>query len=131
MFLRPKRAKLSLDMAPLIDVVFQLLVFFMLSSTFVNPALSLELPRASSNAQPQQQPLVVSVDDGGAIFINQQEVAEEDFHKRLAALLADQNEKTVNFRGDRAMRYETFVRLMDLARKAGAQKFNIVHLPQD
>ncbi|MFZ9965065.1 MAG: ExbD/TolR family protein, partial [Terrimicrobiaceae bacterium] len=48
MFARPKRPTLSIDMAPLIDVVFLLLIFFMLTSSFVPPSVPLTLPQAAS-----------------------------------------------------------------------------------
>lgn len=127
LFPRPRRPGLALDLAPLIDVVFQLLVFFMLSSSFLNPALSLTLPKASGEARPDPPPLVVSVDDTGAIYINQEAVADEAFEETLTVRLAEGKNHTVNFRGDRAMAYERFVDLMARAREAGASQFNIVH----
>jgi biopolymer transport protein ExbD len=129
LFVRPRRPRLTLDLAPLIDVVFQLLVFFMLSSSFLNPALSLTLPKASGEYRPDQPPVVVSVDDSGAIYINQEEVADDEFEKTLSLRLTEMENHTVNFRGDRTMDYERFVDLMDRARKAGASQFNIVHQP--
>lgn len=129
LFVRPRRPRLALDLAPLIDVVFQLLVFFMLSSSFLNPALSLTLPKASGEDRPDQPPVVVSVDDSGAIFINQEAVADDEFERTLSLRLTKLENHTVNFRGDRAMEYERFVDLMDRARKAGALQFNIVHQP--
>ena len=58
-FIRPKRISLGLDMAPLIDIVFLLLIFFMLSSSFLNPALKLDLPQAVKHDTNEPQQVVV------------------------------------------------------------------------
>jgi biopolymer transport protein ExbD len=126
-FLRPKRVAMGLDMAPLIDCVFQLLIFFMLSSTFVNPALKLALPRATSAEKPDADQIVVSIDRDGKIFVNTDEIPLENLKAALQQRLAKVERKQVNFRGDRAMRYELFVRVMDIAKEAGAVQLNLVH----
>ena len=130
-FVRPKRATARLDMAPLIDVVFLLLIFFMLTSSFLQPSIPLALPKAAATAEPPPAPIFVSVDQTGALYVNQDQVARPDFGAKLAALLEGRPDKTVNFRGDRAMPYEVFVALMAEARQAGAAQFNIVHEARD
>jgi len=126
-FIRPKRASAGLDMAPLIDVVFLLLIFFMLTSSFLQPSIPLTLPKAAASDNPPPAPVFVSVDTSGAVYINQDAVPRGNFSAALGSLLAGREDRTVNFRGDRAMPYETFVGLMDEARQAGATQFNIVH----
>ena len=126
-FIRPKRVSAGLDMAPLIDVVFLLLIFFMLTSSFLQPSIPLALPKAAAAEDPPRAPVFVSVDAGGAVYLNQDAVARENFGPALGALLAGREDRTVNFRGDRAMPYEIFVGLMDEARQVGATQFNIVH----
>ncbi|MBU3665772.1 MAG: biopolymer transporter ExbD [Chthoniobacterales bacterium] len=126
-FVRPKRASAGLDMAPLIDVVFLLLIFFMLTSSFLQPTIPLALPKAAASEDPPPAPVFVSVDANGAVYINQDAVPRDNFAAALGSLLAGREDRTVNFRGDRAMPYEIFVGLMDEARQAGATRFNIVH----
>ncbi|MFM6171454.1 MAG: ExbD/TolR family protein [Sphaerospermopsis kisseleviana] len=130
-FVRPKRVSAGLDMAPLIDVVFLLLIFFMLTSSFLQPSIPLSLPQASPADEPPPAPVFVSVDSAGAVYINQDAVPRENFGAALGALLAGREDRSVNFRGDRAMNYEIFVGLMDDARQAGAVQFNIVHEAKD
>ena len=126
-FIRPKRVGAGLDMAPLIDVVFLLLIFFMLTSSFLQPSIPLALPKAAASEDPPPAPVFVSVDANGAVYINQDAVRRENFSAALGSLLAGREDRAVNFRGDRAMAYEIFVGLMDEARQAGATQFNIVH----
>jgi biopolymer transport protein ExbD len=126
-FVRPKRVSAGLDMAPLIDVVFLLLIFFMLTSSFLQPSIPLSLPQAAASDEPPPAPVFVSVDSAGAVYINQDAVPRENFGAALGALLAGRQDRSVNFRGDRVMSYDIFVGLMDEARRAGAVQFNIVH----
>lgn len=126
-FVRPKRVSARLDMAPLIDVVFLLLIFFMLTSSFLQPSIPLALPQASSRNEPPPAPVFVSVDTAGVVYVNQQPVERAAFITTLQELLTGREDRTVNFRGDRSMPYEVFVGLMDEARQAGAGQFNIVH----
>ena len=87
MFSRPKRPTLSIDMAPLIDVVFLLLIFFMLTSSFMPPSVPLTLPQASSQASSQatadSAKVVVSLDAQGRISISETLVADGDFENFL------------------------------------------------
>lgn len=126
-FIRPKRISLGLDMAPLIDIVFQLLIFFMLSSSFLNPALKLDLPQAVKHDANEPQQVVVSIDRAGKILINTIETSLAQLKTQLEAKLAGNSKKSIHLRGDKDMPYRFFVQVMDLARQAGARQINIVH----
>lgn len=129
-FVRPKKPALSIDMTPMIDIVFQLLIFFMLSSSFLTPALKMNLPKADSSQAPEQQRIIVSIDQSGRFFVNQEEVKQEMLKPKLAPLVARAETKAVFVRGDADMPYKYFVAAMDAARKAGATQVNVVHDPK-
>ena len=126
-FIRPKKASLSLDMAPLIDVVFQLLIFFMLSSSFLTPALRLILPNAGEQDERQPERVVISVDQAGEVFVNTTKTSMAELKGLLKLRLASDPKKSVHLRGDAEMPYKLFVQIMDLARQAGARQINILH----
>ena len=65
MFHRPKRITTSIDMAPLIDVVFLLLIFFMLTSSFSLPSLQIKLPTAQGQPDSSPEVILVAVDAQG------------------------------------------------------------------
>jgi biopolymer transport protein ExbD len=130
-FLRPKRVSARMDLAPLIDVVFQLLIFFMLTSSFINPALKLTLPTATTREKIDPDKLVVSIDEQGRIFVNVDPVTLDDLKNVLRERLERVERKQVHFRGDQSMRYQLFVQVMDIARQAGARQLNIVHQPHE
>lgn len=126
-FLRPKRPSLSIDMAPLIDIVFQLLIFFMLSSSFLNPALKLNLPKAQVHDSKEREQIVVSIDQMGKVFVNRIQVQIADLKAQLEQKISQDSKRSVHIRGDKEMPYKYFVQVMDLARQAGAKQVNIVH----
>lgn len=130
MFTRVKRPSLVLDLAPLIDVVFLLLVFFMLTSSFVPPSLPLQLPGTQNTETAPPEPITISMDQSGRIAINGTEVTLAEFPERLEAEFALVESRAVAFRGDRGAAYGNFVELMDLARRAGATQLQIVHQPK-
>jgi biopolymer transport protein ExbD len=130
MFARPKRQSHAIDMAPLIDVVFLLLIFFMLTSSFTQPSLPLTLPKASGEQPERSDAIVVNVDATGAITIASESIPLEQFEPSLRAAVAASQSGAVNFRADRAVEYGFFVDLMDRAGRAGASKFNLVHDPR-
>ncbi len=124
---RIRRPKPLLDMTPMIDCVFQLLIFFMLSSSLVSPHIRLALPRAATNDQGISPEIVLTADDQGHFFINQEPVRFEELRDRLTPLLTKAKNKIVTFRGDKKLDYEIFVKSLDAARAAGAIHMNVAH----
>ncbi len=127
MFQRSKRPTHTIDMAPLIDVVFLLLIFFMLTSSFVPPSIPLELPTASNVESTDAPSVVVSMESDGRVAIADVMVEDAEFETALGAALEGSNTKTVQFRGDQQADYGRFLELMARARKAGAGTFHLVH----
>ena len=74
---RNKKKTLDLNLTPLIDVIFMLLLFFILTSNFVKPSMLLSLPEASSKARLKKTDIVVSVDKNSNVFINREQVPLE------------------------------------------------------
>jgi len=119
-----------INLTPLIDVIFLLLVFFMLTSSFTYPALDLDLPSAQQQPEmTRQQRLVVSVDAHGAIYLNRSEVTKDQLEERIKIALTGEPHREVFFRGHRDIPYERFVELMEVVGRAGATNFNIIHEP--
>jgi biopolymer transport protein ExbD len=118
-------------MTPLIDVIFQLLVFFMITSSFTYPALQLELPKAEAedDSNPPQS-FVLSQDNSGKLFLNRKSVSMEQLVPELVAAFAGQEDPIVYFRGDKDMPYARFVDLMQATGQAGAAGFYLLHEPE-
>ena len=106
----------ELDLTPLIDVVFMLLLFFILASTFSSPVLPVALPEAGTAERVPEDParLVLAIDAGGELHRGPDAVEAE----ALPGLLAD-SEGPVELRVDRAAPFDAFVGVMDRLRAAG------------
>jgi len=126
-FNRPGESSLSLDMAPMIDIVFQLLIFFMLSSSFLYPAMKIALPKTVESDAKEQERIVVSVDREGNVFVNAAKSSMSQLKSDLEAKLAADPKRSVHIRGDKEMPYRYFVEVMGSARQAGARQVNILH----
>ena len=130
MFTRPKRLTTSIDMAPLIDVVFLLLIFFMLTSSFTAPSLQIKLPTARGQSDTSPEVILVSVDAQGSITLQGAPIQLSQFESKLSTLSQGKSDSKIHFRGDREMNYGLFVELMDRARQIGIVQFNLVHDPK-
>jgi biopolymer transport protein ExbD len=122
------RARVSarIDLAPLIDVVFLLLVFFLLTSSFVSrDAIDLELP-ASATSEPSPQPtLVVSVSTDGAVHVDGVRVDRSRLESVLTASLSASGGSEVAVRADAGVDVGTLVAVLDAARAAGAASVSL------
>jgi biopolymer transport protein ExbD len=104
----------ELDMTPLIDVVFILLVFFILTSTFIRPAIPLNLPRAESAGTPAERPeqLEISISSAGEIFIKGISTSPD----LVGDQLQNHPDLPINLQVDRAAPFDRFLAVMDAAR---------------
>jgi biopolymer transport protein ExbD len=128
---RQRKPSIRMEMSPLIDCVFLLLIFFMLSSTFLAPKIRLQLP--SAGAQPdrsQNDPVIVTVDSRGDVFLNQEPLSWDQLANRLRTLLAAAERKEVTLRCDEAAQHKYFMRALDAAKSCGAQHVHVAYQQQ-
>ena len=119
-----------LDIAPLVDVVLLLIIFFMLTSSFITPSgLRVDLPSAESVEPQEKDHLTVSISEEGDIFVDDRPVSPEVLRDRLAASLAAFPGRTLILEADRQSRHGVVVRVMSLARDLGWEKMAIAAHP--
>ncbi len=131
--IRPRKSNLSLDMAPLIDVVFQLLIFFMLTASFSlpSPSMKLNLPQATMDDGKEKENIIISISKEGSLELNKNPTTLLNLKTDLIELLTGNPSKAVHIRADENMPYKYFVEVMDLVKEAGAKQINIVHQVKD
>ena len=114
----------QLDMAPLIDVVFLLLIFFMLTSNFVlQPGIKVNLPKAISSEVIRSENLVVTLTGQDLLFLNDQPISIQDLVPQIRQ--AAQDNKTVLLRADSTASLGRVVEVWDLCRESGIPQINI------
>jgi biopolymer transport protein ExbD len=123
-----RRSTQTPNLTPLIDIVFLLLVFFMLTSHFVQEqSLNIELPVADSgDAVGEDSQLEVVIAKDGRLLINDHFVEDETLVEVLRAALEGREDKQVRIRGDRTSPLGRSVTVLDAARRAGANGVDIV-----
>jgi biopolymer transport protein ExbD len=132
MNLQPNRKDDSVDinLTPLIDVVFLLLIFFMVSTTFDRHArLKVDLPEASSKTQQMQdEPVVLTIDAKGNYYINDRQVVNNTLDTLKQALLktvGDDLDQSLVLRADGKSPHQAVVRAMDAAAQIGLTRLSI------
>jgi biopolymer transport protein ExbD len=127
-FIRRKSEIPKIDIAPLVDIIFLLLIFFMLSSNFIKPMLKMELPQASHEEEKLEKiDLIVTVDEAQNIFINKESISLQDLKGALQKSMVELGKNDVIFSGDKNIGYDLFVTILDIAKEAGATSFSVEH----
>jgi biopolymer transport protein ExbD/biopolymer transport protein TolR len=126
-FLRKSSEEPRIDLTPMVDVVFLLLIFFMISTTFVeSPGISIKLPEASSQSierEPKEFKIYLSRE--GDIYYLDRKISITDYKKLLAEHQSNADNTTILLLADQESRHGKVVTLMDLARDAGFVKLAI------
>ena len=117
----------TIDLTSLVDVVFLLIIFFMVSTTFITleSGLPVDLPEASSaEAQSEGLPTVTIAADE-TIYVGGGEVTEEGLVALLEGVLSEEGDDVVILRADQSVPHGLTVRVMDAIKRAGAQRVAI------
>jgi len=125
-FQEKKHRKVNINITSLIDVCFLLLIFLMVSTTFVEqPGMKLELPESKSATTEQIKDLALEIKADGTMFLNQEPVILENLEQQFKKFLPDLEEKSLILRADKNVPHGTVVKVMDLAKLSGLEKLII------
>jgi len=126
---------LQLNLTPMIDVVFLLIIFFMVGARFTEEAehqqFDVELPTASpvQTMSRQPDPLVIAVSRTGTVQIQSREVSLEALLSELRAAKAAFADQAVLIRGDGNGSYQSVVDVMNVCHQAEIKKFSLAFQP--
>lgn len=137
-FRRRLRPEAQVDLIPMIDVIFQLVVFFMVSSTFITtPGIALDLPASSSSEPVTMNRLVVTIAGPQEIYLNREEYDLETLDEALAGYAEELPEdeaasgvRSVVIEADRGVSYELMVTVLDALRTNGFRAVNLSTLQE-
>jgi biopolymer transport protein ExbD len=126
-FARKNTEAVGIDIAPLLDVVFQLLLFFILTSALVQPGIELDLPESKQSNEVLEADFVISVDREGRVFLNDRMVNVEEVESSLRFFSAQNNNGNVIVRVDGAAAYGNFFSILDASRNAGIKNLHLAY----
>lgn len=117
------------NLTPMIDVVFQLLIFFMLATTYLDPEkeLNIQLPSAQSGSEEKKEPeeLIINVFQDGRISLQGQILDEDALANALKSAALRNPDSQVTIRGDKLVYHEHIVHVMDQCQLAGLQNLAV------
>ncbi len=120
----------ELNITPLLDLAFVLLVIFIITTTPIVNDLDVNLPTASKRAKdPKPKVNYVTVESSGRMFLNREEVDLAALREKLVALRLDDPDLNVVVRGDGHTKYQRIVGVMDALQQANVGKVNLATDP--
>ena len=120
-----RRKRFQIDMAPLIDVVFLLLIFFMLTFAIQGQGLAVSLPEGEENLKVEKD-IIVKIDRNNNIRLNGRPIQIDSLGGVLKEELLSHSGKLVVIDSAPKVKYELFTRVLDVSREAGAENFSII-----
>ena len=112
-------------MAPLIDVVFLLLIFFMLTFAIQGQGLAISLPEGEE-AEKVDKDIIVKIDRNNKLYLNDKTIQIDALGVALSQDLEKRSDKLVVIDSAPKVKYELFARVLDVSREAGAENFSII-----
>ncbi|MCR4579996.1 MAG: biopolymer transporter ExbD [Treponema sp.] len=131
MRLKSRRAqvKSNVDMTPMLDVVFQLIIFFLVSTTFsILPGIKLNLPQSHTSEGTSSQGITIIAESNGVLHFNDKEVSMESLGQELLNFDTGDTKKTefpVSLEADSDVTNGTVVKLFDVIRESGYSMINL------
>ena len=128
---RQKRPGAQVDLIPMIDIVFQLILFFLVSTTFAMlPAITLKLPSSQTSESVSVGQITITLETDGSIWLNSDKVASyDDLNARLAVFdeveYSERRDYPVQLEADEQVTNGAIVQVFDILRKNGFAALNL------
>jgi biopolymer transport protein ExbD len=125
--------KARIEIIPMIDTMFFLLVFFMISTLSMSQfkGMPVNLPKAASGQQTPAKSAAVTIDKAGRLFLNEQAIDKSALGESLRQQLANNPDLLVVINADDAVEHGQVVEVMDIARSANVAKMAIAVKPKE
>jgi len=114
----------------LTDIVMLLLIFFLLSSSFViQPGIKVQLPKAETGETQTDKNITVTLTEKGQVYLNSELITIETLGQKLSSALQNGTDKVVVIKADRNVTLQNTVQVIDIAKAVGASRFMIATQP--
>ena len=127
---RNTRLNAEINVTPLVDVMLVLLIVFMIAAPLLSVGVPIELPKTDAQALPsEQEPITITVDFDGKIFIQEDEISLDDLTSRLVAVAGNGYEERIYLRADQDSDYGAVMKVMARVNSAGFSNLGLVTDP--
>ena len=117
----------EINVTPFVDVMLVLLIIFMVTAPMLTSGVPLELPEAKGQQlQSNKEPVTLSVDRSGKVFIQETEIKLDEIAPKLKAIAKNGYDEQIFIRGDKGIDYGTVMRVMGRVKSAGFTKVSLV-----
>ena len=124
---RALRPMSEINVTPMVDVMLVLLIVFMVTAPLMTVGVPVELPKSDAgNLSGQDEPLVISVNAGGEVFLQETQIEIADLAPRLVAISGNNPEARIFIRGDQAINYGRVMEVMSTINAAGFNRVGLV-----
>ena len=124
---KKKRVVADINITPFTDVVLVLLIIFMITTPMLSQyEIKINLPKVTENTEKTEDKIVeISIYKDSLIYINKEQVHKEHFITLLKDKIEKEPNRPVVIKGDKDIKYDLVIAVMDMAKKAGVSKFGL------
>nr|NJM03974.1 biopolymer transporter ExbD [Desulfobacula sp.] len=120
------RYQMQSPLTSLIDIVFLLLIYFLLTTNFiVEEGITIKLPDAKASAPQIKQEITVTVDEEGRAYMADQEIPLDQLYTRIKDMIGKDKDRLVIIKADKTVILNKAVKVMDIAKAAGASRLSL------
>ena len=118
----------DINITPLVDVMLVLLIIFMITAPMLHQGIEVALPRADAEPLPMRvdDPLVLSVNRDGLVYVQEEPIHPSQLIERLQPLIEARGDDTVFLKGDRELAYGVIMEVLDILHDGGIQHVGMV-----
>jgi biopolymer transport protein TolR len=121
----------DINVTPFVDVMLVLLIVFMVSAPLLTSGVPVDLPEAQAKPLAiEKEPITITVDNEGRVFLKEDEVNVDDIVTRLAEVSPNGFDERIYVRGDRTASYGAIMRVMGLINGAGYRHIGLVSVEE-
>jgi len=116
----------EINVTSLVDVTKVLLIIFMITAPLLRSGIEVDLPRAQVEPLPENEGIIVSINQAGQLYLNGDRVQEVDFNSRLLQEYETSGRKTVLLQADQQIPYGQVIQVMDRIKRVGITNLGLV-----
>jgi len=126
-----ERGQKEINITPLVDMVFLLLIFFMLTSSFiVLPGIKINLPKAVTSQAIKEKNIIITINNENIIYLDKKPITPQELTNYLTQIIESKQEKPLLIKADKNTQLGTVVTVWDICRDVGITQINIATLQE-